>query len=100
MKIPKTPEELERQIIEHPVKMYFRLRIGLLEKIKKNGEDMMDALKMTAESCLFLALFIAVAICHITMMVFYPIAKLTRFRRLRKEIMQNPGRVRFVNRRR
>lgn len=95
MKVPKTPEELERRIVEHPVEMYFRLKIGLLEEINENGEDMMEALEMIGESCLYLAMCILIAIAHIAEIIFYPIAKLVRFMRIRRRIMRNPGCLRF-----
>lgn len=43
---PKTGEELERLIVEHPVRACLHMRLGLLEEINENGEDMIDAAGM------------------------------------------------------
>lgn len=50
---PKTGEELERLIVEHPVRMCLRMRLGLMEEINDNGEDMLDAMKMTFDGLVY-----------------------------------------------
>lgn len=93
---PKTGEELERLIVEHPVRMCLRMRLGLMEEINDNGEDMLDAMKMTFDGLVYLALCILIALCHMAMLIFYPYFHVRKFLILRKRIKNNPGCLRCM----
>ena len=93
---PTTVEELERRIVEHPIRTSFHMKIGMLEMINQNGEDMMDALEDTAEALLELGFCVLIAFKHMLMMCFYPITKLVLLLRLRRKIINHPGILRMV----
>ena len=93
---PKTGEELERLIVEHPVRACLHMRLGLLEEINENGEDMIDAAGMTFDGLVYLAVCIIVALGHIVMLIFYPYFLIRKFMILRKRIKNNPGCLRFT----
>lgn len=92
---PKTTEELERLIIEHPVSACLHMKLGLLEEIDKNGKDMMDAMEWTLEGLIFLALCVLIAFGHMAKLVFYPYFLIRKFLILRKHIKEHPGCLRF-----
>lgn len=88
---PKTSEELERLIVEHPVRACLHMRLGLLEEINENGEDMMDAARMAFDGLMYLAVCIIFALCHMVMLIFYPYFLIRKFLTLRKRIKNNHG---------
>lgn len=92
----KTSEELERLIVEHPVRACLHMRMGLLEEIKENGEDMIDAAGMAFEGLVYLAKCIIIALRHMVMLIFYPCFHIRKFMILRKRIKNNPGCLSFT----
>ena len=92
---PQTGEELEQLIMEHPVRACLHMRLGLLEEINENGEDMMDAAGMDLDGLVYLALCILIALGHMAMLIFYPYFLTRKFLMLRKRIKINPGCLRF-----
>lgn len=87
---PKTSEELERLIMEHPVRACLHMWLGLLEEINENGEDMLDAAVMAFDGLMYLALFIIIALGHMIMLILYPYFLVRKFLILRKRIKNNP----------
>ena len=92
---PKTGEELERLIVEQPVRACLHMRLGLLEGINENGEDMIDAAEMAFDGLVYLALCILIALGHMVMLILYPYFHVRKFLILRKRIKNNPGCLRF-----
>lgn len=89
MQRPKDSKELERMIIEHPMRVCLHMRLGMLDKINKNGEDMMRAIGMAVDGVMYLALCIMLAIVHMIMLIFYPYFIVRKFMMLRKLILNN-----------
>ena len=92
---PQTGEELERLIMEHPIRTCLHMRLGLLEAINENGEDMIDAAGMAFDGLAYLAVCIIVALGHMAMLIFYPYFLIRKFLILRKRIKNNPGCLHF-----
>lgn len=86
-----TGAEFEKQILEHPVKMYFRVRIGIREFMSETGNDTLDALVELGETYLELGLCVLKIFFHLLMLLFYPATKLLLFLRLRKLVRKHPG---------
>ena len=93
---PTTAAELERQIIEHPIRTSFHMKIGMLEMINENGESMMDALEDAAEAMLEFAVCVLIAFKHMLMICFYPATKMVLLLRLRRKVIDHPGLLRMV----
>lgn len=93
---PATAEELEREIVTHPIRTSLHMKIGMLEMVNQNGEDMLDAMSEIAEAMLEFAVCVLIAFKHMLMMCFYPVTKLVLLLRLRRKLIEHPGLLRVV----
>lgn len=95
-KKPKNGDELERLIMEHPVRTCLHMRLGLLEEIGENGEDIINAAKDVYDELKYLAVCIIIALRHMVMLILYPYFLIRKFLILRKRIKNHPGCLRFT----
>jgi len=88
----QTGEDMQRMMRHHPVFMYFHMKLGLRMQIRENGEDVVDAMADIALGLRDLMRCIRTATLHLTMFLFYPIAKAVALIRVRKLMLKaNPA---------
>lgn len=89
-------KDVERAILERPVFMCIHMHTGIADKINENGEIMAKISKELIWNALVMAYCIAIAVAHMTMIVFYPIVKVRQFLKIRRMVREKPGCIKIM----
>ena len=92
----RTIEDIQRMIVNHPIKAYMEIGVDFTKAINDNSGTMLICLKsavkgilITLKSLFLLGRCVLSAIRHMILLAFYPIVKLYYIVGARREIIRN-----------
>lgn len=85
----KSSDEMIDSIIHRPIEAFFLIRMdsNLLGRMNENAGDILDSIREIGEEIISIAVYLIICLIHIGEFIFYPVVKMVRFAKIRKNVI-------------
>ena len=85
----KNSDEVIDSIIHRPAEAFFSISmdVDLLERMNENAGDMLDSVLEIGNEIISIALYLIICCMHIVEIVFFPVVKMVRFAKIRRDVI-------------